>query len=111
MVHVYRAAGGDSDHRRPDRPLAADGPEGPRGRTPEVPEQPQADRAGDPQLPQPSTITATAAEGNYELFVPQERKAGPLGWYKAVVVAYGNPRPGNRKSLIDRNSSDEKTTP
>src|SRR5207248_2701140 len=42
-VHADRAAGGDRDHRHPDRAVAARGPEGPRGGRPrQVLQQPQA---------------------------------------------------------------------
>jgi hypothetical protein len=51
------------------------------------------------------------AEGNYELSVPPERKGAPLGWYKVVVIAYDNPRPGNLKSLIPTKYGEEKSTP
>lgn len=54
---------------------------------------------------------AIDTEGNYELFVPPERKGAPPGWYKVVVIAYDNPRPGRLKSFIAAKYADEKTTP
>jgi hypothetical protein len=51
------------------------------------------------------------AEGHYELFVPPERKGAPPGWYKIVVFAYDNPRPGRLKSFINTKYQEEKTTP
>ena len=51
-VHPDRAAGGDRDHRRPDRPAPARGAGGPRGGPPRpVRQQPEADRPGPAQLP------------------------------------------------------------
>ena len=50
-LHPDRAAGGDHDHRRPDRPAAAGGAAGPRGGAAgAVRQQPQAARAGGGQL-------------------------------------------------------------
>jgi hypothetical protein len=44
--------------------------------------------------------------------MPQEKKGAPLGWYKVVVIALDNARPGvNLKSFIDKKYGDEKTTP
>ena len=55
---------------------------------------------------------AIDAEGNYELFVPPDRKGAPPGWYKVVVSAFDNPMPGKPlKSFIDMKYSDETTTP
>src|SRR5688572_577650 len=50
--HVDRTAGGDRDHRDPDRAVAARGSEGPRGgRAHQVRQQPQTARVGAAQLP------------------------------------------------------------
>ena len=52
-LHADRTAGGDRDHRRPDRPAAAGRPGGPRGGPAgAVRQQPEADRPGAAQLPQ-----------------------------------------------------------
>jgi hypothetical protein len=51
------------------------------------------------------------AEGRYELTVPGDRKGAPLGWYKVVVTAYDNPRPGHLKSFISMKYQDAKSTP
>ena len=40
-----------------------------------------------------------------------DRKGAPPGWYKVVVTAYDNPRPGNLKPLISMKYQDAKTTP
>jgi len=34
------------------------------------------------------------ADGRFELFVPGGRKGAPPGWYKVVVYAIDDPRPG-----------------
>ena len=65
-LHADRVAGGDRDHRHPDRPAAARRPEGPRGRRPHaVHEQPQADRPGAAQLPrrQPASFPNAGSDG------------------------------------------------
>ena len=50
-IHADRTAGGDRDHRRPDRPLAARRPGGPRGGAAgAMRQQPEADRPGHRQL-------------------------------------------------------------
>jgi hypothetical protein len=55
--------------------------------------------------------SAISPEGTYDLFVPVDRKGAPSGWYKVVVTAYDNPRPGHLKSFISMRYQDEKTTP
>jgi hypothetical protein len=51
------------------------------------------------------------AEGHYDLVVPVDRKGAPLGWYKVLVTAYDNPRPGHLKSFISMKYQDAKSTP
>ena len=51
------------------------------------------------------------AEGSFNLKVPPETSGAPLGWYKVVIVALDDPRPGHLVPLINKKFMDVKTTP
>lgn len=52
------------------------------------------------------------SDGRYELSVPVGRKGAPAGWYKVVVYAVDDPRPGKpNKYFVDKVYADVTTTP
>ena len=111
--HPDRAAGGDRDHRRPDRPVAAGRAVGPRGRPPvPVRQQPQAARPGDAQLPSTSNnalpLGRTLQAGTYRPFSQQARILGFMEQTQRLQLAELQPeqlRPVERHGRGDRRST------